>query len=105
MIFAAKAPLLAVLGTALGTWLVAAALSELAERLRLFRASSGESWRRARHLPRAAYGMTIAHAGAGIVILGIIVSVTWETEHLQVVRVGDTVPIGGYEFTSAESRT
>ena len=99
LIFAAKAPLLAVLGTALGTWLVAAALSELAERLRLFRASSGESWRRARHLPRAAYGMTIAHAGAGIVILGIIVSVTWETEHLQVVRVGDTVPIGGYEFT------
>ena len=43
--------------------------------------------------------MTIAHAGAGIVILGIIVSVTWETEHLQVVRVGDTVPIGGYDFT------
>ena len=99
LIFAAKAPLLAVLGTALGTWLVAAALSELAERLKLFRASPGESWRRARHLPRAAYGMTIAHAGAGIVILGIIVSVTWETEHLQVVRVGDTVPIGGYEFT------
>ena len=97
--FATNAPLLAVLGTALGTWLVAAALSELAERLRLFRASPGESWRRARHLPRAAYGMTIAHAGAGIVILGIIVSVTWETEHLQVVRVGDTVPIGGYEFT------
>ena len=99
LIFAAKAPLLAVLGTALGTWLVAAALSELAERLKLFRASPGESWRRARQLPRAAYGMTIAHAGAGIVILGIIVSVTWETEHLQVVRVGDTVPIGGYEFT------
>jgi len=99
LVFAAKAPLLAVLGTALGTWLVAAALSELAERLKLFRASPGESWRRARHLPRAAYGMTIAHAGAGIVILGVIVSVTWETEHLQVVRVGDTVPIGGYDFT------
>ena len=99
LVFAAKAPLLAVLGTALGTWLVTAALSELAERLKLFRASPGESWRRARHLPRAAYGMTIAHAGAGIVILGIIVSVTWETEHLQVVRVGDTVPIGGYDFT------
>ena len=99
LVFAAEAPLLAVLGTALGTWLVAASLTELGERLKLFRVSPGESWRRARHLPRAAYGMTIAHAGAGIVVLGIIVSVTWETERLQVVRIGDAVPIGGYQFT------
>ena len=98
LIFAERAPVLAVLGTALGTWLVAASLSEIAERLRLFRTSPDESWRRAKHLPRAAYGMTIAHAGAGIVILGIIVSVTWETERLQVVRSGESVEVGAYEF-------
>ncbi len=99
LMFAAKAPMLAVLGTALGTWLVAASIGEFAQRVRLFGASPGETWRRARHLPRAAYGMTIAHAGAGVVILGIVVSVTWETERLQVVQAGESVPVGGYEFT------
>ncbi len=99
LMFAAKAPLLAVLGTALGTWLVAASIGEFAERVRLFGASPGETWRRAKHLPRAVYGMTIAHAGAGVVILGIVVSVTWETERLQVVQAGESVPVGGYEFT------
>ena len=99
LMFAAKAPMLAVLGTALGTWLVAASIGEFAERVRLFGASPGEAWRRAKHLPRAVYGMTIAHAGAGVVILGIVVSVTWETERLQVVQTGESVPVGGYEFT------
>ena len=99
LMFAAKAPMLAVLGTALGTWLVAASIGEFAERVRLFGASPGETWRRAKHLPRAVYGMTIAHAGAGVVILGIVVSVTWETERLQVVQAGESVPVGGYEFT------
>ena len=96
--FAEKVPILAVLGTALGTWLVAASLSEIAERLRLFRTSLAESWRRAKHLPRATYGMTVAHAGVGLVILGIVVSITWETERLQVVHSGDNVNVGGYEF-------
>ena len=99
LMFAAKAPMLAVLGTALGTWLVAASIGEFAERVRLFGASPGETWRRAKHLPRSVYGMTIAHAGAGVVILGIVVSVTWETERLQVVQAGESVPVGGYEFT------
>ena len=99
LMFAAKAPMLAVLGTALGTWLVAASIGEFAERVRLFGASPRETWRRAKHLPRAVYGMTIAHAGAGVVILGIVVSVTWETERLQVVQAGESVPVGGYEFT------
>lgn len=99
LMFAAKAPMLAVLGTALGTWLVAASIGEFAERVRLFGASPGETWRRAKHLPRAVYGMTIAHAGAGVVILGIVVSVTWETERLQVVQAGASIPVGGYEFT------
>ena len=99
LVFAAKAPMLAVLGTALGTWLVAASIGEFTERVRLFGASPSETWRRAKHLPRAVYGMTIAHAGAGIVILGIVVSVTWETERLQVIRAGESVPVGGYEFT------
>ena len=97
--FAAEAPVLAVAGVALGTWLVAASLGDFAERVRLFRGPFGKTRRRARHLPRAAYGMTIAHAGAGIAVLGIVVVATWESERLQLVEIGDSVPVGGYEFT------
>ena len=48
-------PILALLGLALATWVGMGAISEWAERVKLFRAPAGETWRRARHLPRAAY--------------------------------------------------
>src|SRR5205809_3564200 len=47
-------------------WLFAATLTELAERVRLFADPAG-ALRRALHLPRAAWGMTLAHGGMAIV--------------------------------------
>jgi cytochrome c-type biogenesis protein CcmF len=93
-----RGPVLAVLGVALGVWLLVGSLVELADRLRLFRSAAADSWRRARNLPRAAYGMTLAHAGVAVVILGITGSLAWETESLQVLRPGDTVDVAGFEF-------
>jgi cytochrome c-type biogenesis protein CcmF len=49
-------------GLALAAWLFAATLSELAERIRLFADPRGALARTLR-LPRAAWGMTLAHAG------------------------------------------
>ena len=63
-------PVLAVLGLGLAAWLAAAVLTELAERIRLFRAPLGDSVRRAIHLPRATYGMTIAHLGLAVSVAG-----------------------------------
>ena len=45
-------PVLAALAMALAVWLFLATLWELAERLRLFSAPLGDSWKRARGLPR-----------------------------------------------------
>jgi cytochrome c-type biogenesis protein CcmF len=59
----------------------------------------GDSLRRARGLPRAAWGMTLAHVGVGLVILGITASQTWTEEKLLVMKPGDTVQVGGYDFT------
>jgi cytochrome c-type biogenesis protein CcmF len=84
---------------ALGVWLIAGALIEWAERIRLFRASPLDSWRRAVGLPRAAWGMTLAHAGAGAIVLGIVASTSWQVEKLQVMRPGDTVEVGGHSIT------
>ncbi len=94
-----EGPVLAHFGIALGIWLVAGALIEWGQRLRLFRAPVGESWSRLRHLPRAAWGMTLAHLGFGVVILGITGSTAWQVEKLQVMRPGETVTLGHYAFT------
>src|SRR5579863_2954431 len=52
-------PVMSVFGFALAAWVAMGALTEWAERVRLFRAGLGESIRRAIHLPRASYGMTL----------------------------------------------
>jgi cytochrome c-type biogenesis protein CcmF len=93
-----RGPVLAILGVGLGTWLLVGVLVELAGRLKLFRTGAADSWRRARNLPRAAYGSTMAHGGVAILILGITGSLAWETESLKVMRPGDSVDVGGYDF-------
>ena len=37
-------------------------------------------WRRARGLPRSAYGTTLAHAGIGLSVLGIVATSAWQSE-------------------------
>jgi cytochrome c-type biogenesis protein CcmF len=59
----------------------------------------GESLRRLAHLPRAAWGMTIAHAGIGFVVIGIAASTAWQTEILQAMKPGETIKLAGYEVT------
>ena len=90
---------LAALGMALAAWLIAGALVELAGRLKLFRVPLGDSLGRARHLPRATYGMTIAHFGLGIVVAGITAASAWQQESIQTQRIGETVEVAGYGFT------
>jgi cytochrome c-type biogenesis protein CcmF len=88
-------PILALLGLALATWVGVGALLEWAERVKLFRAGAAETWRRARHLPRASYAMTIAHFGVAVSVAGIAAS-AFEVEQIQMLHPGDTLPIAGY---------
>ncbi|WP_439816665.1 heme lyase CcmF/NrfE family subunit [Zavarzinia sp. CC-PAN008] len=95
--FVAGMPLYGVVGYTVGIWLVVGVLTEWAERIRLFRAPLGDSLRRARHLPRAAYGMTIAHLGIAVLMLGITTSDAFNEEHLITMKAGETVDVGGYD--------
>ncbi len=83
-------------GMALAAWIFIGTLIEFAERIKLFRIPLAKSLRRARYLPRAAWGMTIAHLGLAIVLAGIVGAQSWRVEKLQVIKAGDTVEIGGY---------
>ena len=92
-------PWLAVPAVGIGVWVIVGTLFELAGRIKLFRASAGESWRRLVHQPRATWGMTLAHAGMGVAVLGIVASTAWEQEKLDVMRPGEERTIAGYTFT------
>ena len=91
-------PVLAIFGLGLATWLAVAVLTELAERLGLFRVSAADSLRRAIHLPRAAYGMSLAHLGLAVSIAGFAAS-AFDKEAIEVLRPGGMLRVAGYEIT------
>ncbi|MEM7446559.1 MAG: cytochrome c-type biogenesis CcmF C-terminal domain-containing protein, partial [Pseudomonadota bacterium] len=92
-------PVMAVLGVAMGVWLVLGALTELTERIRLFRIPVSASWQRLVGLPRSAFGLTLSHAGLGIAILGMVGASEFRSETVQVMAPGDSVEIAGYALT------
>src|SRR5438874_9918472 len=81
---------------ALAAWLFAATLTELAERVRLFTDPLPSVLRRAWRLPRAAWGMTSAHAGMAVVVAGIAGSTAWTEEKIVDARPGQSFEIAGY---------
>ena len=91
-------PLLAVAGFALAIWLAGGVILELAERTKLGRAPLATVLARAGGLPRAAWGMSVAHFGMAVMIVGITASEAWTTEQLVVMRPGETVDVAGYAF-------
>ncbi|PLX41597.1 MAG: heme lyase NrfEFG subunit NrfE, partial [Hyphomicrobiales bacterium] len=101
-----QASLLAALAIGLSMWLIVGALSELAFRIKLFRAPITESLRRAVNLPRSSWGMMIAHAGMGVMVLGIAAISAWKVENIIVMKPGGSHEIGGVSvvFNGATAR-
>ncbi len=92
-------PVLALMGIGIGAWMIAGAISEFAYRVKVGSVPLRESLRRAAGLPRAAYGTTLAHAGVGIMVLGIVAATTWATETILTMKPGDTVTVGSRTIT------
>ncbi len=86
-------------GITLGAWLIAGAAAEIVERTRAFRAPAIESWRRLVGLPRGAWGMTLAHLGLGVFVLGACFEVGWKVEAAEALSVGGRLRVGAYELT------
>jgi cytochrome c-type biogenesis protein CcmF len=88
-------PVLAALGIGLGFFVVLGAGVDILERSR----PKGTAWsvalRRAAGLPRSAWGTSLAHAGVGIVVIGIAAS-AWSAERLVVLKPGETTTVGPY---------
>ncbi len=95
----AGGPVLAVVAMFMAAWLFFGALAEFAGRIRLFHVPIFESLERAWNLPRASYGMTLAHAGLALTIVGITGASLWRVESIQFMGPGDEVTVSGYDIT------
>jgi cytochrome c-type biogenesis protein CcmF len=91
-------PLLAPLGILVGVWLLIGTLIEFMERIRLFEGNPARIWNRARHAPRAAYGMSLAHFGLAVAVIGMTGAAAWKTENIKVLQPGQALTLQGYDF-------
>ena len=83
-------------GLLLGLWLFAAGITNIAGRARLMPA--GPVLVRLSRLPRSYWGMSLAHIGIGVFIIGVTLVKGYATEKDLRMNIGDTVDIGSYRF-------
>jgi cytochrome c-type biogenesis protein CcmF len=82
-------------GLLLALWLVAATVVNVKERIRNLH---GGLAARLASQPRGYWGMTLAHLGIAVFIVGVTLVKGYETERDVRMAVGDTVQVGGYTF-------
>jgi cytochrome c-type biogenesis protein CcmF len=90
------------IGVFLGTWLVAGAAVDFWSRTGRG-ALSGRFARLAR-LPGADWGKMGAHAGLGIVFIGISGLMAWQVEDIRTAQVGESFEVAGYTITLTDVR-
>ncbi len=86
---------LASLGVLLAAWTLTSVAVSMRERLR---GLQGSILVRLRSVPRATWGMWLAHAGVGVFIVGATLVKGYETERDVLLRPGESVSVNGYDF-------
>ena len=86
------------LAIGLALFVIVGAITDIAERIGLFRLPLGVAIRRAGGLPRSAWGTMFAHAGVGIALIGIVCETSWNSENIRSMRAGDVTSIAGYSL-------
>jgi cytochrome c-type biogenesis protein CcmF len=89
-------PVAAPLGIGLGIYLVLGSINEILTRSWSRGAPLSVAWRKARGLPRSAWGTSIAHAGVGLTVIGI-AATAWGVEAIGSLRPGERLGAGDYE--------
>jgi cytochrome c-type biogenesis protein CcmF len=83
------------IGVGLSVWLVAGAAVDLWSRTG--RDTVAHRLGRLTRLPRADWGKTIAHAGVGITMFGVVTLTGYEVEDIRVAQEGEPYRVGAYE--------
>jgi len=85
-------------GIGLALFVMAGALTDLAERTGLFRMPLATVANRAAGLPRSTWGTAVAHFGIAVTLFGIVCQ-TWATERIIALKPTQTVALSGYELS------
>jgi cytochrome c-type biogenesis protein CcmF len=91
-------PVLAPVAVGIAVFVIAGALTDLAERVAAFRAPLKTVIARAGGLPRSAWGTTFAHIGLGITLIGIVGETQFGAERIAEMKPGQTIEISGYDI-------
>ncbi len=86
------------LAIGIAVFVIVGALTDIAERCMVFRMPFPIALRRARGLPRAAWGTMFAHLGVGVALIGIVCETTWNTELISTMKPGEVAKVAGYEL-------
>ena len=90
-------PVLAPFGVGLALFAVTGALTDLADRIGLFRVPLATVRARAAGLPRSSWGTAVAHIAVGVMLLGVIGETQWGAERIVQIKQGETVSLRGYD--------
>jgi cytochrome c-type biogenesis protein CcmF len=96
--FAEPTPALAPFAIGLALFVMAGAITDIAERTGLFRVPLAVMLRRAAGLPRSTWGTALAHFGIGLTLAGIVCETTWSSERIATMKPGQTISIRHYDL-------
>jgi cytochrome c-type biogenesis protein CcmF len=94
-----RGPWLAPVAVGIGAWAIFGSLRDLALRTNFGSVPFATAFARFRGLPTSAYGSTLAHAGLGLVVIGVVILSVWKEEHILTMRPGEKIEAGGYTVT------
>ncbi len=96
ILFYGRNSLLLIVGCVAALWIM---LSSLVQPLRSWRRKKG-----AAGITRSALGMSVAHFGMGVFVLGVTIVSAFSVESDRAMRVGESVDVAGYEFEMQQLR-
>lgn len=89
-------PVLAIVTLAIAVWLLVATAQEWTKRVKLFQPGA---LARIRRQPRASHGMTLAHIGLAVLVMGATGSSAWKEDIVVFADPGTQIEIAGFDLT------
>jgi cytochrome c-type biogenesis protein CcmF len=90
---------LAPFGIGLALFVMTGALTDIVERVELFRTRLSVVRQRAAGLPRSVWGTAFAHFGIAVTLLGIVSVGTWASERIVGLKPSQTVSLSGFDLS------
>ena len=91
-----RGPWLAPLAVAIGAWTVFGSFKDIAQRINIGKIPAATAWARYKGLPLSAHGAAMAHAGMGLIVIGVVLLTVWKEEHILSMKPGDKVNVAHY---------